>query len=235
MKVVVAIHQPNFLPWLGFFDKILKSDVFVFLDNVQFIKKGGNWGNRVALLIDGRPMWVTMPVHRSYHGYRRTNEIEINNTVPWERKFFNSLKSYYRKHPFFSETMEWLIKAFQCKKEKLAAFNIHIVTNLVESLGWDTSKLVVGSSLAVEGTGTDLLISVVNAAGGASYLCGGGAGGYQEDEKFKQAGLGLIYQNFKHPVYRQNAATQFVQGLSIVEALMNLGIAGTVDLLESGQ
>ena len=69
---LVAIHQPNFLPWLGYFDKLARADVFILLDTVQFPKKAGSWMNRARLLVGGEPSWITVPVVRSYHGLRST-------------------------------------------------------------------------------------------------------------------------------------------------------------------
>ena len=77
VKKVVAIHQPNFFPWLGFFNKVACSDVFILMDNVQFPKKGGSWSNRVQLAINGQAAWVTMPVVRSFHGTRIIKDMQI--------------------------------------------------------------------------------------------------------------------------------------------------------------
>ena len=74
--MIVAIHQPNFFPWLGFFDKIARADVFCLLDNVQFPKTGGTWINRVQLWINGKAAWATAPVDRSYSGVRRIREMQ---------------------------------------------------------------------------------------------------------------------------------------------------------------
>ena len=86
MTGLVAIHQPNFLPWLGYFDKLARADVFVLLDDAQFPKKGGTWVNRARLLVSGRPDWVTVPVDRSYHGTRTIIEMQIDDARPWRRK-----------------------------------------------------------------------------------------------------------------------------------------------------
>ena len=86
MEKKVAIHQPNFFPWLGYFDKIFKSDYFVFLDNVQFQKTGGNWGNRVPILISNHKNWITVPINRNFSGLKKINEIKIKNDINWREK-----------------------------------------------------------------------------------------------------------------------------------------------------
>jgi hypothetical protein len=102
---------------------------------------------------------------------------------------------------------------------------------LAGMLRFDTSKLILGSTLNAKGSSTDLLISMVKSVGGTGYLCGGGASGYQEDEKFSLEGLTLKYQDFSHPVYLQFNTSEFVPGLSIIDALMNCGPEGTRALI----
>jgi hypothetical protein len=80
---LVAIHQPNFFPWLGYFDKLARADVFILLDDAQYPKTGGTWSNRVQLLINEKPAWVTVPVVRSYHGVRQIREMRIDEQRPW--------------------------------------------------------------------------------------------------------------------------------------------------------
>src|SRR6476469_5556647 len=95
MKRVVAIHQPTFLPWLGLWDKLLRADVFVLLDDVQFPKKGGTWMNRVRLLANGDPQWVTVPVERAYHGVRTVREMRIDDVKPWRERIYATIEHAY--------------------------------------------------------------------------------------------------------------------------------------------
>ena len=91
---VVAIHQPTFFPWLGYFNKIARCDQFVVLDSVQFPKKGGTWSNRVKLLLNGQAGWVTMPVERNYHGVRSYAEMCIDNGTPWRDKLVQTIRRH---------------------------------------------------------------------------------------------------------------------------------------------
>lgn len=226
-RKVVAIHQPNFFPWLGYFDKIARADVFILLDNVQFPKKGGNWSNRVKLIINGQAAWVTMPVVRSYHGTRLINQMQINNATPWRNKLLKTIQINYSRAPFFDALFPLLSELVNNPTDQLATYNLATIYALMENLELDRSKLVLGSSLNVAGQATDLLISMVKAVGGTAYLAGGGASGYQEDEKFAAAGIELIYQNFEHPVYAQVNTKQFVPGLSIIDSVINGGFHAT--------
>lgn len=229
--MIVAIHQPNFLPWLGWFDKLARADVFVVLDNVALQRTGGAYTNRVEMLVSGKRAWLTVPVARGADARERISEARIVEATPWRRKMRRTIEQSYARAPFFDEVMAALDPLFESAEERLAAFNMTGVLSLARLVGLDTRKMVMASSLPVSGSGTDLLMAIVRAVGGDIYLCGGGAGGYQDDAKFAEAGLGLQYQNFRHPVYPQINASTFVPGLSIVDALMNCGGIGTARLL----
>jgi hypothetical protein len=227
---VVAIHQPNFLPWLGYFDKLARCDVFVLLDSVQFPKRNGTWMNRVKLLVAGEPAWVTVPVVRAYHGLRRIDEMQIDDSRPWRRKILASIEQGYRRSAHFDETMPLVTEIVMDESPMLADYNEAGVRRLAAAVGLDVGKFVRASSLDVDGAATDLLIEITRKLGGGTYLAGGGADGYQEDEKFAAAGVQLRYQAFEHPTYPQPTASP-QHGLSIIDALMHCGSDETALLL----
>lgn len=231
---VVAIHQPNFLPWLGWFDKLARADVFVLMDNAQFPKTGGTWSNRVRMLVGGAAGWVTVPIVRAYHGVRRIDEMEIDNTGRWRDKLLRTLQASYGRAPHYGEVLPFLAEWIGNPTSSLADFNTTAIEGIAALLGLDTGKLVRGSTLNAEGSATELLIAMTRAAGGTAYLCGGGADGYQEDEKFQAAGVELVYQGFTPAPYPQGKAPEFVPGLSVVDALMWRGPAGTRAMLGGG-
>jgi hypothetical protein len=115
------------------------------------------------------------------------------------------------------------------QSDSLAEFNVSAIRALSVSVGLDPAKFVVGSTLGVGGKSNQLLVEMVKAVGGTAYLCGDGAAGYQEDEKFRDAGIDLIYQRFRHPVYQQRGTSEFKEGLSIIDTLMNCGFEATRD------
>jgi hypothetical protein len=115
--------------------------------------------------------------------------------------------------------------------DSLAEFNLSAIRALSISIGLDPAKFVVGSTLGICGKGNELLVEMVKSVGGTAYLCGDGAVGYQEDERFRGAGIDLVYQRFQHPVYQQRGASEFKEGLSIVDTLMNCGFDATRDLV----
>lgn len=229
---IVAIHQPTFFPWLGYFNKIARCDVFVVLDSVQFPKKGGTWANRVKLLINGQPDWVTMPVDRSYHGVRSYGEMRIDSAAAWRDKLLQTIRTNYGATACFDEVFPAIEDLISNSTTGLTDYNLSAILYLAKALGLDVAKIILASKVKAEGAGTDLLVSITKAVSGTAYLCGGGASEYQEDEKFAAAGLDLIYQNFKHPVYEQANTREFVPGLSVIDALMNCGFEGTAALIQ---
>jgi hypothetical protein len=235
-KKVVAIHQPNFFPWLGYFDKIVRSDVFIFLDDVQFPKKGGTWINRVNILINGSPRWMTATVDRSYSGFRNINEMSFNPTLAqWRDGMQKSIEQSYRKHEFFDEVMPIVEKLLQNHDNNVAEYNINAIMNIASLLDIDLSKFKSSSQIPSINRSTDLLCELTLAVGGSVYMCGGGANGYQNDSVFDEKGLILRYQKFLHPVYSQRGSSEFVPGLSIIDALMNLGVRGVAELLKRSE
>ncbi len=226
---LVAIHQPNFLPWLGYLDKLARADVFILLDTVQFPKTGGTWMNRVRMMVSGAPTWITVPVVRG-HGVREVAAVRINGQRPWRAKILRTVEQNYAVAPYFDEVMPTVVDMINMDTDFLADFNEASISALATSLDIDASKITRASRYDVAAASTDLLIGLTKAVSGTSYLAGGGAGEYQEDEKFAASGLGLAYQGFEHPVYPQ-AKAPGCHGLSVVDALMNCGFAGVRALL----
>ncbi len=229
---LVAIHQPNFLPWLGWWDKLARADVFVLLDDVQFPKKGGTYMNRVQLLVDGAAAWVTMPVVRSYSGLREVREMRTDVSSPWRERLLATVRAAYADAPHFEATMAVLEPLVLAPRDALADYNERALNALATHLGLDAGRFVRSSTLECEGRATERLVSLVRAVGGSAYLAGAGAGGYQQDELFAAAGLDLVEQGFAPRPYPQPGADAFVPGLSVVDALMWCGAASTAELLD---
>ncbi len=231
-QALVAIHQPTFFPWLGYFDKIVRSDFFVFLNNVQYPKKGGSWSNRVKIMISGVPDWITMPVIRNYSGTRNINQIEIDNSKIWNEKLIRTIEFNYRKTPYFFEIFPFITKLLELRSRNISEYNISVIHSICDYLEIATTHFVLASTLKTSGNATDLLISIIKELDADSYMCGGGAFKYQEDGKFEANGIKLLYQNFVHPVYAQYNIKEFVPGLSVIDLLMNCGKEAASDIIK---
>lgn len=231
MSRLVAIHQPNFFPWLGLFDKLRRADVFIVLDDVQYPKTGGSWSNRVRALIQGEARWLTAPVDRAFHGTRKINQLHFSAREAWRERLVRSLVMAYRRAPCFEETMSALEPLLRSPVDNVAEYNIQAITALAGHIGLRAPQLLRSSAWPTELGGTDRLVELTRRVGGDGYLCGGGAQGYQQDAAFAAAGLGLVYQRFTPIAYPQHGSACFVAGLSVIDAAMNLGWSGVGTLL----
>jgi hypothetical protein len=218
---VCAIHQPNFFPWLGYFDKIRRADTFVFLDRANYPKSGssmGSWCNRVKLNVNGQAAWVACPVIRE-HGPQPINTVRIDNTRPWRDVLRKVLESNYRKAPNFASVYPLIDGLLQFESERLAEFNMNAIRKIAGCLGLTQQFVAESELLSTDYTSTARLIAIVKAANADAYLSGGGSSGYQDDAAFAQAGIELVYQNFTPARYGEEK--EFIPGLSIIDWLMH--------------
>lgn len=234
MKKAVAIHQPNFFPWLGYFDKIVNSDYFVFLDDAQMQKKGGTWNNRVKINVSGQASWITAPIVRNYSGFKLLNQIEFNENEDWREKLSRTVMMNYKKAPYYEEVAEWFYPLLINKEHRLAEYNINCIQEILTRMSLSTDHIFMSSNLGIESQATERLIQITKHLGADIYRCGGGSSGYQEDDLFENYGIELCYQNFSHPKYPQKNTNEFIPGLSILDALFNLGTEKTREVIKEG-
>jgi hypothetical protein len=199
---------------------------------VQFPKTGGYWANRVKIMLGNKGDWITMPINRSYSGTRNINQIEIDNSRNWNEKMLKTISVNYKKAPYFGSVYPIAEKLLNSPGSDLSGFNLKVIKEFCNLLEIGIKHFITGSELDVNGTSTDLLVQIVKSVECDAYMCGGGASKYQEDEKFEENGIKLIYQNFKHPVYKQFNSGEFVPGLSVLDALMNCGPAKTAEMIK---
>lgn len=226
--MIVGIHQPNLLPWLGFFNKLASSDVFVLLDTVKFSR--GSRTNRVQVLGGGEPTWLTAPVRRAGAGEPIIGDAVIDDSRPWRRKAIRTLESSYRSCPGFAEAFELVAPLLLDETDRLAALNERGIRAVAGALGIGRPRIVRASELDADGAASELLAGLVDAVGGTIYLSGAGAGGYLEEEPFARRGIEVRIQRFRHPDYPQRSSAP-IHGLSIVDAMMSVGVDGAGELI----
>lgn len=223
MPRVVAIHQPNFFPWLGYFDKIRQADVFIFLDAVDYPRSGsgsmGSWVNRVRINVQGNAQWVTCPTKRMPLG-TPICAAEIDDSQSWRAKLLRTLQANYARAKSFDDAMAFLAPLINAPESNLASFNITAIRAIALRLNL-SAEFLMQSEIAAQGASTELLVALTKAVGGDTYLEGGGAGGYQNDELFALHGLSLRKQNFSARPY--GPVERFIPGLSIIDFLMHEG------------
>ncbi|WP_417328573.1 WbqC family protein [Halarcobacter sp.] len=219
---ICAIHQPNFFPWLGYFDKIKRCDKFVVLDNVQYQKKGGTWSNRVAVNIQGESKWLTAPINRP-SGLWDINETSFQSNN-WRDKIIKTLQANYSKAPFFKENRDFIFELINFKENNLSKYNLNAIVEICRYLNIEiVDKLVLSSDYNFSSSSNELLIDLTRITGCNAYMAGGGASDYQNINLFEKEGIDFIYQSFEHPLYKQYNTKEFIKGLSIIDYIFNCG------------
>ena len=216
--MIVAVHQPQYLPWLGYFDKIRRADVFCFLDNVQY--KKNDWQNRNRIKTAQGWQWVTVPVR--YRFPQKINEVAINNAVAWKAKHFQTLITNYSRAPYFKKYAPIFEQVYSQDWERLSDLNIVFIERLRASLGLDQGTTVKASDFDLREDPTDRLIDICKSINADTYLSGQDGTNYMDLERFTQSGIRVIIQNFNHPVYSQ-IFNDFRSHMSVVDLLFNCG------------
>ena len=221
----LAAHQPQYLPWLGYFDKMDRVDVFVLLDTVQY--KKGEWQNRNRIRTATGWQWLTVPVHHRYP--MRLLDVSIDDSAGWRRRHLLALRQAYARAPHRDAVLPRLRDLLDRPAASLAALNTESVRLLADSLGVRT-PLVLASALQDDADGPDdRLIDLCRRFGCDSYLAGSGGHDYMDLEAWRRAGIAVEFQEFRHPVYTQSHPG-FEPNLSAVDFLMHCGPAGSETL-----
>ncbi len=218
--MIVAIHQPHYLPWTRYVDKIARSDVFVLLDSAQYTKNG--WQNRNKIKCAQGWMYLTVPVLGAFA--RPISEVRINNQARWREKHWAALCTNYSRAPFFGHYREYFEPIYRGQWELLHGLSVHVLKSLLSALGIRT-PLVRSSALGVSGRGTELLADICVRLGATAYLSGDYAAGNHLDMRvFRERGIAVQLQGWQCQEYRQqHMQAGFVTDLSIVDLLFNEG------------
>jgi hypothetical protein len=219
--MIVSIHQPNFLPWPGYFNKIVNSDIFVVIDNVQYVK--GHIINRNKIKDNNaKASWLTVPVKISKGSEQLINEIEIDYSHKWQQKNLNRLKSYYEKSKFFDKYFPVLKQCFCKQYSNLADFNIELIQYICSELKINTPIYITSDLQEDFGERNYLNLNICKYFKADTYLSGIGARKYNDENLFRMNAIKLKYQEFTSPVYPQLHG-EFIPNLSIVDLLLNCG------------
>jgi hypothetical protein len=215
--MIVSIHQPAYLPWLGYFDRIAKSDAFIFLDNVQFERN--SFINRNRIKTANGPIWLTVPVRLDAHFDKTIVEIEIDDGQDWRRKHLRSIEQSYAKTQDFAQKFDRLAAIYRNRTNKLAELCRDHLDFWLGELGI-TTRIVRASQLPVAGRKSTLVLDLCKHLGATKYLSGPLGRGYLEEGEFSKAGIDIEYHEFVHPVYSQING-EFVSAMAVVDYWMN--------------
>jgi hypothetical protein len=234
IKMIASIMQPTFLPWIGYFDLVDQSDIFVFLDNVQFKKR--SWQQRNKVRTPSGLEWLTVPTLVSGRFEQTISEVEIK-TDAFPEKQIKTLQHHYSKTPYFAAYWPELEAILQGTKQdkSLARLNIDIIRWLAGQFEI-VSKFVLASEIHTESQRSERLVGILEYIKAETYLspCGSFEYLYQDRDVFARAGIPIIFQNFVHPVYKQRYSP-FEIGASAIDILFNEGGKGAACLMRSGR
>ncbi len=231
----IAIHQPNFLPWLGYFSKIAAVESFIFFDAVA-LSNGKSWTSRTQILVNGEIHWLSVPIVRSGRTQQRIYEVELLDFTRNWRKILQSIRHAYGRAAYFKEIFPFLEGLDTTPFTLLADFNCYFIESVSRQLGFQTifkrasSKIELVHNNALK---TDCIIDTCKAFEVTHYLTGkGGSLLFLELEKFKEASIQIDFHTFTHQKYTQFNTEAFLNGLSIIDVLMNCGWKATAKILE---
>lgn len=220
--MIVSMHQPNYLPWSGFFHKMSRSDVLVLLDTVQYTKNG--FQNRTQIKTPQGASWLTVPVLTRGRFKQVTNLVEIDKKTGWKRKHLRSIETNYGRAPHFERYLSWLEDLYGRDWDKLVDLNTFAIRYIAEELKIET-RIVMASCLGVSGSGSELLLSICETLGASVYLSGPSGKRYLEEKRFEERNIRVAFHGFVHPAYGQQFGG-FVPNLSIIDLLLNRGSQG---------
>lgn len=230
--MIVAAHQPHYMPWLGYLDKLAKADLFVVMDDLQF--EAQNFQNRQRLKLAQGPAWLTVPLEHGAQGDRildkRISHAESARQC-WQHRHWQTLVTNYGRAPFWSDYADELHEVYTRPWASLVELDLHMLSLARRWLDIKT-PVTCSSKLGLEGTKTDRLIDMCKKTGARCYLTGsGGSQGYLDAEKIGRSGIGVIWQQFAHPRYPQrHAKLGFASHLGFIDLLVNCG-PGSGDIL----
>jgi hypothetical protein len=215
--MVVAAHQPDYIPWLGYFHKISKADIFVFLDDVQFSNEGGH--NRNLIKTPQGSQWLTVPVQKSY--YDPINKVRTMDEYGWKKKHLRSIELNYKRAPFFNEVFPVISELLLSKYLNIAEMNGAIIQRISKEFGF-TASYILSSYMDIKTAGEQRIIDICRNLGARAYYSGHGAKAYQNPSHFAEYKIELIYSDYR-PVQYPQLWGEFTENLSVVDYVMNCG------------
>jgi hypothetical protein len=219
--MIAAGHQPNYLPYLGFFDKMAKADLFMIGDNLSYTR--GDFHNRNKIRVCSGWKWLTIPVDDSkipLNQKKIKNEVQIAGK-PWYEYHINLIEESYHKTPFFADYFPKLKEIYASPGDILSDFSTKIILFLKEAAGIKT-EIMYSSSIKLDERKSERIVEYCKMLGIENYLAGQGAREYLDEKLFSDAGISLSYQEFTHPTYKQSFPG-FEPNMASIDALFNEG------------
>lgn len=217
IMTIASIRQPGYLPYMGFFKKIQTSDIFVYLDDVQYVR--GDWDNRNKIRTFDGSMWLTIPIINKFG--QKLNEVKIDNNQDWYNKHRKALKINYQKSKYFYNYWGSIDAILSKKWELLIDLNLTLIEYFKAKLDIKT-KTILSSELKIDSKGSEKLLQICKKVGAKTYLSGEIGRNYLNEKIFQNEGIVVLYEKFRHPTYKQ-IYKNFMPNMAIVDLLFNEG------------
>ena len=215
----LVIHQPNFLPYVGFFHKLSLADTFVMMDNTQYDKK---FTNRNKIKIPDGWSWLTVPINKE-HKFLPNKLVEINNMENWKEMHWKKITRSYTNSKFFKKNYNSFFEEVYSKEWKfLFELNSELLRQIIDWLGLKI-QIIKESELNINGNSTERLVNVCKELGAETYVSGVGGKEYMNEKLFQKNNIKIEYQKFQCPTYTQIFSGDFIPTLSIIDLLFNNG------------
>jgi len=227
--MIVSIHQPNFFPWMGFFDKINRSDQFIFLTS-STRSKNDKYLTRTKVLNNAKSQYLSVPLGVK-HKQISIKQLMMPADNRWKVKILNIIKESYRSSNYFDEVYDNIEELLMCEYEYFSDYSINIIKFLISKFNIDTELHIDTDFNQDFGVSNQRNISLCKKVGGDIYLSGSGAKVYNDNKLYSENSLELIYQDYVAPTYVQ-MSNEFISGLSIIDVLFNCGFERTEKLLK---
>jgi hypothetical protein len=231
--MIVTIHQPDFLSWLGFFNKVTLSDLLVIGDHVQYRSNGYQNRNRIKTVKGSQ--WLTIPIVHSWGEpiYKvRALDQEQNGSM-WNDVHLRTLQVNYGKAKYYDQYIGIFEKIYKKRIALLSDYNLEFMNAIFEILG---IKIPIRktSEMTLTQSKTDLIVEIIQKVGGDRYLSGLKGSKYMDESVLESNGIKLLYNNYEHPVYTQQFMQQgFLSNMSVIDLIFNHG-PESLDIIKSG-
>lgn len=232
--MIVTIHQPEHLPWLGYFNKIAKAQRYVILDSVQYEKN--YFQNRNRILGTNGVQWMSVPVSNKGHMEGSIATTLINNdpkNLKWKEKYLQTIRLSYGKYPYFNDVYPLLEDAINTESDYLYDLNMAIILSFNEKLDIHP-EYIRSSELNVQGLKSDLILDICKACEADLYIAGPSGRDYLDLSSFKQNNIEVKFNDYHHPVYPQRRTDDFISHLSALDLFMNVGFDEAKKIIMEG-
>lgn len=228
--MILSAHQPAYLPWLGFFHKVMLADKFIILDDVQFEKN--SFTNRNKIRSKSEVIWLSVPVKTKGSFGAKINELEIDNTQKWQKKHLFSIMNNYAKSPFLNTHLEFLNELYKKDWILLGDFLKFQLDYFLKKLAIRT-EIIYQSHLQCKEKKQNLILELCQLTGADRFIFGSQGRDYAEEDFFREKQISIYFQDYRHPEYIQHGEN-FIPYLSIIDLLMNYDASDALGIIMSG-